>query len=210
MTNYKVLSEEMILKYQKLLSDLVKDIIKNPTDASLRMFIVQLYEYMQYYVGYKYKLGAGSDKVSVTHTDIKKNSNVKTESESLALNRLYSMANSLRHDYLNSGFESFLLTISTNSKSYSFIWDNYLKEVPDVKLFLEDKYKITVLYKELYDKEKTYISCRDIVYPLLKSGMILGDIVLKISRETLYSESLIKRVIFDILKDTYVDEGTLA
>lgn len=83
MTNYKVLSEEMILKYQKLLSDLVKDIIKNPTDASLRMFVVQLYEYMQYYVGYKYKLGAGSDKVSVTHTDIKKNSNVKTESDIL-------------------------------------------------------------------------------------------------------------------------------
>ena len=210
MTNYKVLSEEMILKYQKLLSDLVKDIIKNPTDASLRMFVVQLYEYMQYYVGYKYKLGAGNDKVSVTHTDIKKNSNVKTESESLAINRLYSMANSLRHDYLNSGFESFLLTISTNSKSYSFIWDNYLKEVPDVKSFLEDKYKITVLYKELYDKEKTYISCRDLVYPLLKSGMVLGDIVLKISRETLYSESLIKRVIFDILKDTCVEKGTLA
>ena len=57
--------------------------------------------------------------------------------------------------------------------------------------------------------KKTYISCKDFVYPLLKSGMVLGDIVLKISRETLYSESLIKRVMFDILKDTYVEEGTL-
>lgn len=79
-----------------------------------------------------------------------------------------------------------------------------------VSNFFSNKEKFKALYKEVYDRENAYRECRDLAYNMLKSGMKLKDVLSKIEFDILYSKSFIKNVMYDILKDTYVVEGTLA
>lgn len=209
MPTYKVLSEEELQKWRNKLSELVSLIIENPTDEYLRLFIVELFEYFQMYIGYKYKFNSEDrENVTVTYTDVKKS--VEDTGTRYVLSYLNTIANSVRHNYASINFKKYFGDLLSDSYDITKYCKEYLDDMESVSNFFSNKEKFEALYKEVYDRENAYRECRDLAYNMLKSGMKLKDVLSKIESDSLYSKSFIKTVMYDILKDTYVKEGTLA
>lgn len=170
---------------------------------------MELFEYFQKYIGYKYKFNSEDrENVTVTYTDVKKN--VEDTGIRYVLSYLNTVANAVRHNYASVNFKKYFIDLLSDAYDIPKYCAEYLEGMESVSNFFKDRKKFEVLYKEVYDMENAYKECKDLVYPLLKSSMKLGDVVIKVSKETLYSESFIMNVMFDILKDTYVEKGTLA
>lgn len=209
MPTYKVLSEEELQKWRNKLSELVFLIIENPTDEYLRLFIVELFEYFQMYIGYKYKFNSEDrENVTVTYTDVKKS--VEDTGTRYVLSYLNTVANSVRHNYASVNFKKYFGDLLSDSYDITKYCKEYLDGMESVSNFFSNKEKFEALYKEVYDRENAYKECRDLAYNMLKSGMRLKDVLSKIESDSLYSKSFIKNVMYDILKDTYVERGTLA
>lgn len=209
MPTYKVLSEEELQKWRNKLSELVSLIIENPTDEYLRLFIVELFEYFQMYIGYKYKFNSEDrENVTVTYTDVKKS--VEDTGTRYVLSYLNTIANSVRHNYASINFKKYFGDLLSDSYDITKYCKEYLDGLESVSNFFSNKEKFEALYKEVYDRENAYKECRDLAYNMLKSGMRLKDVLSKIESDSLYSKSFIKNVMYDILKDTYVEKGTLA
>lgn len=209
MPTYKVLSEEEFQKWRNKLSELVSLIIENPTDEYLRLFIVELFEYFQMYIGYKYKFNSEDrENVTVTYTDVKKS--VEDTGTRYVLSYLNTIANSVRHNYASINFKKYFGDLLSDSYDITKYCKEYLDGMESVSNFFSNKEKFEALYKEVYDRENAYRECRDLAYNMLKSGMRLKDVLYKIESDSLYSKSFIKNVMYDILKDTYVEKGTLA
>lgn len=209
MPTYKVLSEEELQKWRNKLSELVSLIIENPSDEYLRLFIVELFEYFQMYIGYKYKFNSEDrENVTVTYTDVKKS--VEDTGTRYVLSYLNTVANSVRHNYASINFKKYFGDLLSDSYDITKYCKEYLDGMEYVSNFFSNKEKFEALYKEVYDRENAYRECRDLAYNMLKSGMRLKDVLSKIESDSLYSKSFIKNVMYDILKDTYVEKGTLA
>lgn len=209
MPTYKVLSEEELQKWRSKLSELVFLIIENPTDEYLRLFIVELFEYFQMYIGYKYKFNSEDrENVTVTYTDVKKS--VEDTGTRYVLSYLNTVANSVRHNYASINFKKYFGGLLSDSYDITKYCKEYLDGMESVSNFFSNKEKFEALYKEVYDRENAYKGCRDLAYNMLKSGMRLKDVLSKIESDSLYSKSFIKNVMYDILQDTYVENGTLA
>lgn len=209
MPTYKVLSEEELQKWRNKLSELVSLIVENPTDEYLRLFIVELFEYFQMYIGYKYKFNSEDrENVTVTYTDVKKS--VEDTGTRYVLSYLNTIANSVRHNYASINFKKYFGDLLSDSYDITKYCKEYLDGLESVSNFFSNKEKFEALYKEVYDRENAYKECRDLAYNMLKSGMRLKDVLSKIESDSLYSKSFIKNVMYDILKDTYVEKGTLA
>ena len=209
MPTYKVLSEEELQKWRNKLSELVSLIIENPTDEYLRLFIVELFEYFQMYIGYKYKFNSEDrENVTVTYTDVKKS--VEDTGTRYILSYLNTVANSVRHNYASINFKKYFGDLLSDSYDITKYCKEYLDGMESVSNFFSNKEKFEALYKEVYDRENAYKECRDLAYNMLKSGMRLKDVLSKIESDSLYSKFFIKDVMYDILKDTYVKEGTLS
>lgn len=209
MPTYKVLSEEELQKWRNKLSELVSLIIENPTDEYLRLFIVELFEYFQMYIGYKYKFNSEDrENVTVTYTDVKKS--VEDTGTRYVLSYLNTVANSVRHNYASINFKKYFGDLLSDSYDITKYCKEYLDGMESVSNFFSNKEKFEALYKEVYDRENAYKECRDLAYNMLKSGMRLKDVLSKIESDSLYSKFFIKDVMYDILKDTYVKEGTLS
>lgn len=209
MPTYKVLSEEELQKWRNKLSELVSLIIENPTDEYMRLFIVELFEYFQMYIGYKYKFNSEDrENVTVTYTDVKKS--VEDTGTRYVLSYLNTVANSVRHNYASINFKKYFGDLLSDSYDITKYCKEYLDGMESVSNFFSNKEKFEALYKEVYDRENAYRECRDLAYNMLKSGMRLKDVLSKIESDSLYSKSFIKNVMYDILQDTYVKKGTLA
>ena len=209
MPTYKVLSEEELQKWRNKLSELVSLIVENPTDEYLRLFIVELFEYFQMYIGYKYKFNSEDrENVTVTYTDVKKS--VEDTGTRYVLSYLNTVANSVRHNYASINFKKYFGDLLSDSYDITKYCKEYLDGMESVSNFFSNKEKFEALYKEVYDRENAYRECRDLAYNMLKSGMRLKDVLSKIESDSLYSKSFIKNVMYDILQDTYVEKGTLA
>lgn len=184
-------------------------IIENPTDEYLRLFIVELFEYFQMYIGYKHKFNSEDmENVTVTYTDVKKS--VEDTGTRYVLSYLNTVANSVRHNYASINFKKYFGDLLSDSYDITKYCKEYLDGMESVSNFFLNKEKFEALYKEVYDRENAYRECRDLAYNMLKSGTKLKDVLSKIESDSLYSKSFIKNVMYDILKDTYVEEGTLA
>lgn len=209
MPTYKVLSEEELQKWRGKLTELVNAILDAPTDESLRLLIVELFEYFQMFIGYRYKFNSEDrENVTVTYNDIKKN--VEDTGTRYVLSYLNTIANAVRHNYASVNFKKYFSDLLSDSYDITKYCKEYLDGMEIVSNFFSDKKKFEVMCKEVYDRKNAYMECKDLVYKMLKSGFKLGDVVSRIESDTLYSKSFIKNIIFDILKDTYVEEGTLA
>lgn len=213
MPTYKVLSKEELQKWRDKLTEMVSLIIENPTDEAVRIFMLEFYEYIQMSIGYKYKYNLeDKENVVVTYTDVKNYYKEYDKSdEKYVVSFFNNVANSIRHNYASVDFKKYFSNLYDSKQNIyiSSACADYLVGMEVVSEFFSNKERLQVLYKELYDRNSAYKECEGMVYAMLRSGMTLDSVVNSLKCTTLYSDSFIKSILFDILKEFYVTEGSL-
>lgn len=214
MPTYDEISQEILDEWRQYLEDLSSHFIKTGDKYVLKLFIINLYEYLVVKTAYVNHIENDSSNLRYYGglNIIKKYLN-QSNLCTLQLRALMSCANDLRHCAYKKDLElDFLLGLITDHSKYQIIWDALLKDCPLTYKFLSNGKKLSVIYHELKGSQSLRRRCtryvKDCFAPQQdgNSRYSVGEVVSKIVSSYGVSENYAINIVIGVISEQIVSE----